>query len=88
MIIYYCLRRPGALFVKTAPGPRKNFSYTVNHCTTLLSGISHWDHFLFFSSCQLPTARRAIKSFSGGPGGRFFKKAPLAAGGNYKTKLT
>ena len=29
-----------------------------------------------------PTARRAIKSFSGGPGGRFFKKAPLAAGGN------
>jgi hypothetical protein len=22
-----------------------------------------------------------IKSFSGGPGGRFFKKAPLAAGG-------
>jgi superfamily II DNA or RNA helicase len=26
------------------------------------------------------TARRAIKSFSGGPGGRFYKKAPLAAG--------
>jgi hypothetical protein len=26
------------------------------------------------------TARRAIKSFSGGPGGRFFKKAPLAVG--------
>jgi phosphoribosylformylglycinamidine synthase len=25
-----------------------------------------------------PPARRAIKSFSGGPGGRFFKKAPLA----------
>ena len=28
---------------------------------------------------QLP---QTIKSFSGGPGGRFFKKAPLAAGGN------
>ncbi len=35
-----------------------------------------------------PTARRAIKSFSGGPGGRFFKKAPLAAGGNNKIDAT
>ncbi len=26
------------------------------------------------------------KSFSGGPGGRFFKKAPLAAGGIFKIK--
>jgi hypothetical protein len=34
------------------------------------------------SNAGKPTARRAIKSFSGGPGGRFFKKAPLAAGGN------
>jgi hypothetical protein len=23
--LFYCLRRPGALFVKTAPGPCKNF---------------------------------------------------------------
>jgi NADH-quinone oxidoreductase subunit F len=30
---------------------------------------------------RVNAARRAIKSFSGGPGGRFFKKAPLAAGG-------
>jgi hypothetical protein len=36
----------------------------------------------------MPTARRAIKSFSGGPGGRFFKKAPLAAGGNNKIDAT
>ncbi|UCH94549.1 MAG: hypothetical protein JSV88_30375, partial [Candidatus Aminicenantes bacterium] len=44
-------------------------------------------------SCQpsnddKPTARRAIKSFSGGPGGRFFKKAPLAAGGSNKIDMT
>jgi hypothetical protein len=36
------------------------------------------------SSAGKPTAQRAIKSFSGGPGGRFFKKAPLAAGVNNK----
>jgi tetratricopeptide (TPR) repeat protein len=40
------------------------------------------------SSDGKPTARRAIKSFSGGPGGRFFKKAPLAAGGNNKIDAT
>ena len=45
----FCLRRPGAFFEKTAPGPRKNF---------LLD-----------------------RSFSGSPGGRFFKKAPLVAEG-------
>jgi hypothetical protein len=35
-----------------------------------------------------PTARRAIKSFSGGPGGRFFKKAPLAGEGNNSIDVT
>jgi len=29
---------------------------------------------------NMPFARKIIKSFSGGPGGRFFKKAPLARG--------
>jgi hypothetical protein len=31
---------------------------------------------------------KLIKSFSGGPGGRFFKKAPLAAGGNNMIEAT
>jgi hypothetical protein len=32
---------PSRLFKKTAPGPRKNFSYTVKHRTMLHKGISH-----------------------------------------------
>jgi hypothetical protein len=28
LLLLLCLRRPGALFIKTAPGPRKNFSLT------------------------------------------------------------
>jgi hypothetical protein len=42
--IIFSPRRPGALFEKTAPGPRKNFLYTDSHCTTLLNILSHWDH--------------------------------------------
>jgi hypothetical protein len=41
----------------------------------------------YMSNDDEPSARRAIKSFSGGPGGRFFKKVPLAAGGTFSPLL-
>jgi hypothetical protein len=43
-------------------------------------------HGLHQDSFKLQTMTALIKSFCGGPGGGFFKKSPLAAGGKEKRR--
>jgi hypothetical protein len=54
--------------------------------------LGEWGDGVLGKNLSLVISRRQmkgplIKSFCGGPGGGFFKKSPLAAGGNKKNNL-